>query len=111
MPLVSVIIPAYNPGRYLDEAVQSVIAQIFTDWECLVVDDGSTEDLSRVERMDSRVRLIRQKNGGTQAAGDNGTLTSGGEFIVFLDHDDIWLPAKLEKQVAGLRGNAAAERE
>jgi glycosyltransferase involved in cell wall biosynthesis len=56
MPKVSVIIPAYNPGPFLDEAVRSAIAQTFTDWECIVVVDGSTEGLSRVERMDPRVR-------------------------------------------------------
>ncbi len=105
VPLVSVIIPAYNSGRYLDEAVQSVITQTFTDWECIVVDDGSTEDLSRVEKLDPRVRLIRQRNSGTQAARNNGILSSGGEFIAFLDHDDFWLPTKLEKQMAALRAS------
>ena len=70
-----------------------------------MVDDGSTEDLSRVGKMDSRVRLARQKNGGTQAARNNGILSSSGELIAFLDHDDLWLPAKLEKQVAALRDN------
>lgn len=105
MPTVSVIIPAYNSGHYLDEAVQSVIAQTFNDWECIVVDDGSTEDLSRVEKMDPRVQLIRQPNRGTQAARNNAILNSTGEFIAFLDHDDIWLAEKLEKQVAIMRGN------
>lgn len=102
------IIPAYNSGHYLDEAVQCVIAQTFSDWECIVVDDGSTEDLSRVEKMDPRVRLIRQANGGTQAARNNAILNSTGELIAFLDHDDIWLPEKLEKQVALMRGNPEA---
>ncbi len=99
MPIVSVIIPAYNSGPYLDEAVKSVIAQTFTDWECIVVDDGSTEDLSRVEKMDSRVRLIRQLNSGTSAARNNGFMSSGGEFIAFLDHDDLWLPTMLANQL------------
>ncbi len=100
MPGVSVIIPAYNSGHYLDEAVQSVIAQTFADWECIVVDDGSTEDLSRVEKMDPRIRLIRQPNRGTSAARNMGILNSVGEFIAFLDHDDIWFPRKLERQLA-----------
>lgn len=105
MPIISVIIPAYNSGPYLDEAVRSVVAQTFTDWECVVVDDGSTEDLSRVEKMDPRVRLIRQENRGTQAARNNAILNFTGEFVAFLDHDDIWLPTKLGKQMAALRAN------
>jgi glycosyltransferase involved in cell wall biosynthesis len=83
----------------LDEAVQSVIAQTFTDWECIVVDDGSTEDLSRVEKMDPRVRLIRQPNRGVSAARNNAIMNSAGEFIAFLDADDIFLPTKLDLQV------------
>ena len=106
MPLVSVIIPAYNSGRYLDEAVQSVIAQTFTDWECIVVDDGSTEDLSRVEAVDSRVRLVRQKNQGVAVARNVGVANSTGEYIAFLDHDDIWLPQKLEIQIKAMESNA-----
>ena len=80
MPIVSVIIPAYNSGPYLDEAVQSVIAQTFTDWECIVIDDGSTEDLSRVEKMDPRVRLLRQANAGQAAARSRGLAVAGGEI-------------------------------
>ena len=99
MPTVSVIIPAYNSGPYLDEAVQSVIAQTFTDWECIVVDDGSTEDLSRIGKMDRRVRLVRQENGGTSAARNRGILISTGGLIAFIDHDDLWLPGKLASQV------------
>ena len=102
MPLVSVIIPAYNSGPYLNVAVQSVIAQTFTDWECIVVDVGSTEDLSRVEKMDPRVRLVRQENRGISMARNRGIAESAGEFIAFLDHDDAFLPAKLERQVAAM---------
>lgn len=105
MPTISVIIPAYNSGPYLDEAVRSVIAQTFPDWECIVVDDGSTEDLSRVEKMDPRVRLIRQPNRGVSAARNNGMLRSIGEYIAFLDHDDVWLPGKLEKHVSVFRAD------
>ncbi|MDA8376406.1 MAG: glycosyltransferase [Planctomycetia bacterium] len=105
MSIVSVIIPAYNSGRYLDEAVQSVIAQTFTDWECIVVDDGSTEDLSRVEKLDPRVRLIRQENRGTAAARNNAILHSVGELIAFLDHDDRWMPGRLERMVGVIRAD------
>ena len=99
MPTVTIIIPAYNSGHYLDEAVQSVIAQTFTDWECIVVDDGSTENLSRIEKMDSRVRLIHQENRGISMARNRGIAESTGEFIAFLDHDDLFFPTKLEKQI------------
>ena len=108
MPLVSVIIPAYNSGHYLDEAVQSVIAQTFTDWECIVVDDGSTEDLSRVGKMDPRVRLIRQRNRGVACARNVGITSAGGVYIAFLDHDDLWLPNKLSCQVAVMEKNPGA---
>ena len=108
MPTVSVVIPAYNSGPYLDGAVQSVIAQTFTDWECIVVDDGSTEDLSRVEKMDPRVRLIRQENRGTAAARNNAILHSVGEFIAFLDHDDRWMPGRLESMVGVIRADPLA---
>lgn len=103
MPQVSIIIPAYNSGTYLDEAVRSVIAQTFTDWECIVVDDGSTEDLSRIAKMDPRVRLVRQQNRGAPAAArNNAILISESPLIAFLDHDDIWLPGKLALQVTAL---------
>lgn len=102
MPLVSVVIPAYNPGHYLDEAIQSVIAQTFTDWECIVVDDGSTEDLSRVEKMDPRVRLIRQLNRGLAVARNAGIAGTIGELIALLDADDLWVPSKLATQVPGM---------
>ena len=101
-PTVSVIIPAYNSGHYLDEAVHSVIGQSFTDWECMGVDDGSTEDLFRVEKLDPRVRLIRQENAGTCAARNRGIAASSADLIAFLDHDDVWLPNKLERQVSAM---------
>jgi glycosyltransferase involved in cell wall biosynthesis len=106
MPLVSVIIPAYNPGHYLDEAVQSAIAQTFTDWECIVVDDGSTEDLSRVEKMDPRVRLAKQENRGVAVARNRGLALSGGQYIALLDADDQWVPEKIAAQVALMDSNA-----
>ena len=105
MPIVSVIIPAYNSGPYLDEAVKSVIAQTFTDWECIVVDDGSTEDLSRVEKMDPRVRLLRQANAGQAAARNRGLAVAGGEIVSFLDHDDLWPQDRISWAVQALREN------
>ena len=99
MPRVSVIIPAYNPGRFLDVAVRSVIAQTFVDWELIIIDDGGSEDLAQVPLIDSRIRLIRQENRGTSAARNAGVLLAQGDLIAFLDHDDYWHPTKLERQV------------
>ncbi|HVT81409.1 MAG TPA: glycosyltransferase [Phycisphaerae bacterium] len=103
MPLVSVIIPAHNPGRFLRETLESVCAQTFTDWELLVIDDNSTEDLSWVPVDFPRARLIRQRHGGVSIARNNGILQSTGEFIAFLDQDDLFHPVKLQRQVAALQ--------
>jgi glycosyltransferase involved in cell wall biosynthesis len=103
MPTVSVIIPAYNPGPYLREAVASVLAQMYTEWELVVVDDGSTEDVSgQVLIDDRRVRLVRQANRGLSAARNAGIEASRGELVAFLDADDLWLPHKLAAQVEAL---------
>jgi glycosyltransferase involved in cell wall biosynthesis len=101
-PAVSVIIPAHNPGVYLEQAIESVHGQTFEDWEIVVIDDGSTEDISSVCSKFSRVTLIRQEQSGSSIARNVGILKSCGEFIAFLDHDDLWQPTKLEKQMAAL---------
>src|SRR5690349_8602684 len=100
MARVSVIMPAYNPGRYLDLAVQSVIDQSFKDWELVIIDDGSTQDISYIAGKHSAIRLIRQDNLGLSIARNVGILSSTGEYIAFLDADDLWQPTKLERQVA-----------
>ena len=105
---VSIIIPAYNPGAYLDEALQSVLAQTFEDWECVVVDDGSHEDLSRVDTLDSRIRRIKQENRGLPVARNVGIMATEGEYLAFLDADDVWLPEKLERQIELLEQNPDA---
>ncbi len=75
------------------------MAQTFQDWEMIVVDDGSSQDLSFVDSMDARVRLIRQKNTGQAIARNNAIAQTSGEFVAFLDADDVWLPHKLERQL------------
>jgi glycosyltransferase involved in cell wall biosynthesis len=99
---VSVIIPAYNPGEYLKTALESVVAQTFTDWEAIVVDDGSEEDIQQHLPADDRIRLVRQENRGLSAARNRGIFHSEGQLIAFLDADDQWLPTKLEMQVQAL---------
>lgn len=103
-PRVSVVIGAYNCADFIEETIKSVIAQKFTDWELVIVDDGSSDNTCvKIEAVkDSRIRLIRLTgNSGRPAVSRNtGIRASRGEFIAFLDHDDIWMPDKLQKQVA-----------
>jgi len=101
-PLVSVIIPAYNSGIYLEQAIESVHQQTFEDWELIIVDDGSTDDIAATCSKYPRVTLIRQEKSGVSIARNVGILNSTGQFIAFLDHDDIWQPTKLVKQLAAL---------
>jgi len=96
--LVSVIIPAYNQARYLKSAINSVLSQTYTNWECIVVDDGSTDHTSDlVHRFNHpKIKYIFQKNSGLSAARNTGLLASKGEFISFLDSDDCFAPQKIE---------------
>lgn len=108
MPRVAVVIPAFNPGRFLHEAVQSVIDQTFSDWECVVVDDGGREDLSWVRRADRRVRLVTQRNAGVAAARNCGISETVAPLIALLDQDDVWRPEKLDAQVSQLQAHPQA---
>ncbi|MFY9555299.1 MAG: glycosyltransferase [Blastocatellia bacterium] len=103
MPEVSVIIPTYNSARYLSDAVDSVLAQTFKDFEVLVIDDGSTDDTQSVmSRYASPVRCIRQENRGVSAARNRGIEESRSRYIAFLDADDKWRRDKLDRQLAAL---------
>lgn len=104
MPAVSVIIPCYNHGHYLPCAVNSVLAQTFTDWEAIIVDDGSTDDTRQVAAQftDPRVRYIYQENRGLSAARNTGIRAAQGEYLAFLDADDEWEPAFLAACVEAL---------
>lgn len=112
VPTVSVVIPTFNRGALLLEAVQSVIAQTWTDWELIVVDDGSTDcSLDTVEALrDSRLRLVRLRHSGSPARARNaGAAVARGEWIAFLDSDDRWRPEKLSGQLAALGADPLAE--
>jgi glycosyltransferase involved in cell wall biosynthesis len=101
MPLVTVVIPAYNASRTITAALESVFAQTFTDYDVVVVDDGSTDDTAaRVAEWGHRLRLIRQTNRGPGAARNAGLEHGDGRLVAFLDADDVWMPRKLERQVA-----------
>jgi glycosyltransferase involved in cell wall biosynthesis len=113
-PLVSVIIPTYNYAHLITETLQSVVAQTYTHWECLVIDDGSTDDTHQVvanfiqEFREFKIRYTRTANGGTSAAKNAGLEQASGELIQFLDADDLLSPDKLQIQVALLEQNDAA---
>jgi glycosyltransferase involved in cell wall biosynthesis len=99
-PRVSVIIPVYNGARYLGEAIDSVLAQTYTNLELIVIDDGSTDDTwSIVESYGSRLRGWRQSNGGVANALNRGIGLAAGEYIAWLSHDDAFLPQKLALQI------------
>ena len=101
---VSVIIPCYNQARFLSKAIQALQSQSLQDWECIIVDDGSTDNTAEVANNialhEPRVRLLQKLNGGSASARDAGLKQAQGEFIQFLDADDTIAPEKLERQVA-----------
>lgn len=99
-PLVSVVIPVYNGERYLAECLCSVRGQSYRPLETIVVDDGSRDGSAEIASGAPGVRLIRQANGDVSAARNAGVRAATGEFIALLDYDDLWLPHKIEQQVA-----------
>lgn len=100
VPLVSVIIPTYNRSRLLRLAIESVLAQTYPAIEIIVVDDGSTDDTAAMlEQYAGRLTYIRQANQGGTAARNAGLRAASGEYLTFLDHDDLMLPTKIERQV------------
>ena len=107
MTTVSVIIPAFNQGHYLGEAIQSVLDQTYPDFELIVVDDGSTDKTAQVacSFSDPRVHYIHQENRGLSAARNTGILRSSGEYLTFLDSDDRFLADKLETLVNAMQQN------
>ena len=107
MPKVSVIIPAYNAMSYLPETLESVLQQTFTDFEVIIVNDGSSDHIVQwvSSLLDDRIRLISQSNQGVSTARNTAIGEAKGEYISFLDADDLWRPTKLEKQVQFLDNN------
>lgn len=103
-PLVSVIVPCYNQGRFLADALDSVLAQTYTRWECIVVNDGSTDDTRTVARRyaagDARFKYVEQANRGLPGARNRGLQEMRGDYVQFLDADDLIAPDKLRLQLA-----------
>ena len=105
-PSVSVVIPAYNVASFIVETLQSVFAQTFTDYEVIVVNDGSpdTAEFERaIKPYFDRIRYLKQENRGASVARNAGLEAARGEFVAFLDADDLWLPAYLEEQMRFIR--------
>lgn len=110
-PLVSVLIPAWNVAPWLAECLDSVLAQSMADFECIIVDDGSTDTTLQVIQSftDPRIRLIHQENAGVSAARNRALDEAKGQFIAFLDADDLWEFCFLEKLLAALEQNPGAD--
>lgn len=99
-PLVSVITPNYNYANYVCEAIDSVLNQTYENIEIIVVNDGSTDNsLELLKGYGDKITTIVQQNAGVSAARNNGVENSSGEYLAFLDADDVWLPEKIEKQL------------
>lgn len=98
-PLISVIIPVYNGGRYLDAALASVQAQTYQPLDVIVVNDGSTDDSASIAAAYPGVRLAPQPNQGTASARNHGVRLAAGDYLAFLDQDDLWVRDKLERQM------------
>lgn len=112
-PQVSIITPLHNSAAYIAETINSVLAQTFQDWEMIIVDDKSSDDsVSIVEHLieqEPRITLVKlNENSGAAVARNNAIDLAKGRYIAFLDADDLWLPEKLEKQLAFMREAKAA---
>lgn len=110
--LVSIIMPSYNTANYIGASIRSVQAQTWSNWELLLVDDCSTDNTDDVVAQflnDSRIRYIRNdRNSGAALSRNRALREARGEWIAFLDSDDLWAPQKLEKQIAFMRANGYA---
>jgi glycosyltransferase involved in cell wall biosynthesis len=103
---VSAVIPAFNAEQFISETIESVLAQTYVIDEIIVVDDGSTDRTAEVAGAFPRTQVIRRPNGGQGAARNTGIHAATGEWIAFLDHDDLWVPSKTEVQLGYITQNA-----
>lgn len=102
--MITIIIPLYNAARFIAETLQSVQAQTYTDWECIVVDDGSMDNgaeiVQRMAQADTRIRYVYQSNAGPSAARNHGLRLAKGDYIQFLDADDWFPPQRFERMLS-----------
>ncbi len=109
-PFVSVLVAAYNSEKFIDEALQSVWDQTYKNFEIVVVDDGSTDaTLSRLQPWKGKARIVSQENKGIGGSRNAGLAHAKGELIALLDADDVWMPTKLQEQVAYMADNPDVE--
>ncbi|GAB1440031.1 glycosyltransferase [Providencia sp.] len=104
--LVSIIMPCYNAEKYISESINSVLAQTYTKFELIIIDDSSTDKSINIisEYQDDRIKLIKSNlNQGVAASRNKGIIAAKGQYISFLDSDDLWLPNKLEYQLTKLQ--------
>jgi len=103
LPVISIIMPAYNSSKYIIESIESVLQQTFSNWELLIVNDGSTDNTAEIVRkfvdLDERIKLFNKPNGGIASSRNYGFANAKGDFIAYLDHDDLWTSEKLALQV------------
>lgn len=112
-PLISIITPAYNAARFIGETIESVLKQTYTNWEMVIVDDRSTDKTVQIveeyQKKDQRIKLIQlEENSGSAVARNTAMENSAGQFIAFLDSDDMWYPTKLERQLRFMQKNDIA---
>lgn len=111
MPEISVVMPVYNASQYLAEAIESIVSQTFTDWELIIIDDGSTDDskliIKRYAQSDKRIRYYKnEQNMGVIRTLNKGINLSTGKYIARMDADDISLPTRFDTQYRFLENNA-----
>lgn len=106
-PLVSIIIPNFNYSQFVKSAVETALDQTYSNTEVIVVDDGSTdESLKVLQKFGNKIKLIRQEHGGPARARNRGIQEASGDYIAFLDADDLWKPRKIEKQLELFQTNS-----
>lgn len=107
--LVSIIMPSYNTAKFIEQTIKSVLAQTYTNWELIIVDDCSTDNTDEVVKSflsDDRIKYIKnEKNSGAAFSRNRALCEAKGKWIAFLDSDDLWFPEKLEKQISFMKKN------
>jgi glycosyltransferase involved in cell wall biosynthesis len=110
-PLISIIVPVYNTEKYIDETIRSVVDQTYQHWELVLVDDGSTDQSNRIIEKwiqeDRRIRYSFKENGGQASARNVGIQICKGEYIAFLDADDLYMPERLQSQIEDIKNHDA----